>query len=141
MQPRNRNHRDGLIATLPLALLVAACGAVASPTSPATTPTPTATATPTVVPTPSPMAVPTPAPEPPLALFYTDAGAMAVFNGHGVEQWGLTNAQEGQLFGLTPKQASNYNLGPEMGSSNLFFFYQASPTNPTKSSSSLEPAS
>jgi len=54
---------------------------------------------------------------------------MAVFNGRGVEQWALTNAQEGQLFGLTARQASNYNLGPEMGNSNLFFFYQATPTS------------
>ena len=54
---------------------------------------------------------------------------MAVFNGQGVEQWGLTNAQEGQLFGLTAKQASGYNLGAQSGDSNLFFFYQANSTS------------
>ena len=57
---------------------------------------------------------------------------MEVVNGQGVEQWGLTNAQEGQLFGLTAKQASGYNLGPQSGTSNLFFFYQASPTTPNQ---------
>ena len=127
MQPRNRSHRHGLIATLPLALLLAACGAGASPSSPSRS-----TPTPTPVPTPSPTAVPTPAPEPPLALFYTDEGAMEVVNAQGVEQWGLTNAQEGQLFGLTAAQASKYNLGPLAGNSDLFFFYQASPTSPNK---------
>ncbi len=64
-----------------------------------------------------------------MALFYTDRGAIEVVNGQGVEQWGLTNAQEGKLFGLTPQQASKYNLGPISGNSNLFFFYQATPTS------------
>ena len=103
LQPRTRNDRHRLIATLPLALLVASCAAAGPTTTP--TPTASATATPTAVPTPSPTAVPMSAPEPPLALFYSDEGAMAVFNGQGVEQWSLTNAQEGQLFGLTAKQA------------------------------------
>ena len=127
MQTRNRNRRHGLIATLPLALLLAACGTGASPSSPSRS-----TPTPTPVPTPSPTAVPTPAPEPPLALFYQGQGAMEVVNAQGVEQWGLTNAQEGQLFGLTAAQASKYNLGPQAGNSNLFFFYQASPISPNK---------
>jgi hypothetical protein len=131
MQPRNRNRRHGLIATLPLALLLAACGTGASPSSPSRS-TPTPTPVPTLVPTPSPTAIPTPAPEPPLALFYQGQGAMEVVNAQGVEQWGLTNAQEGQLFGVTAAQASNYNLGPQAGNSNLFFFYQASPTSPNK---------
>ncbi|MFI5287615.1 MAG: hypothetical protein ACHQ4F_15030, partial [Candidatus Dormibacteria bacterium] len=48
MQHRNRSHRRALIATFPLALLLAACGAA---TSPATTPTPTPTATVTATPT------------------------------------------------------------------------------------------
>jgi hypothetical protein len=127
MQPRSHNHRHGLIATLPLAILLAACGAGASPSSPSRS-----TPTPTPVPTPSPTAVPTPAPEPPLALFYQGQGAMEVVNAQGVEQWGLTNAQEGQLFGLTAAQASKYNLEPQAGNSNLFFFYQASPISPNK---------
>src|ERR1039457_1506663 len=131
MQPRNRNRRHGLIATLPLALLLAAFGTGASPSSPSRS-TPTPTPVPTLVPTPSPTAVPTPAPEPPLALFYQGQGAMEVVNAQGVEQWGLTNAQEGQLFGLTAAQASKYNLGPQAGNSNLFFFYQASPISPNK---------
>jgi hypothetical protein len=142
MQPRNQNHRHGLIATLPLAVLLAACGTGATPSSPSpSTPTPSpssnsTTPTPTLVPTPSPTAVPTPAPEPPLAVFFggpgSQQGGLEVVNGQGVEQWGLTNAQEGQLFGLTAKQASNYNLAPQMGGSNLFFFYQATPTSPNK---------
>jgi hypothetical protein len=131
MQHRNKTHPHGLIATVPLAVLLAACGTNAASTTHSSSPTPTPTAT-TLIPTPSPTAVPTPAPEAPLALFYSDEGAMAVFNGQGVEQWGLTNAQEGQLFRLTAKQASNSNLGPEMGNSNLFFFYQASPTTPNQ---------
>jgi len=54
---------------------------------------------------------------------------MEVVNAQGVEQWGLTNAQEGQLFGLTAAQASKYNLGPQAGNSDLFFFYQPTPTS------------
>ena len=57
---------------------------------------------------------------------------MEVVNAQGVEQWGLTNAQEGQLFGLTAAQASKYNLEPQAGNSNLFFFYQASPVSSNK---------
>jgi hypothetical protein len=128
MQPRNPNHHHGLIAILPLVGLLAACGSTAATTA-HSSPTPTPTETPALVPTPSPTPVPTPTPEPPLALFYTDIGAMEVVNGQGVEQWGLTNAQEGQLFGLTAKQASNFQIGPQSGSSNLFFFYQPTPTS------------
>ena len=115
------------------AVSLVACGAVSSATPPSPSPTSAApTATPSLIPTPSPTAVPTPAPEPPLALYYTGEGAMEVVNSQGVEQWGLTNAQEGQLFGLTAKQASNYNLTPQVGGSNLVFFYQASPISPNK---------
>jgi hypothetical protein len=67
-----------------------------------------------------------------LAVFYTGEGAMEVVNAQGVEQWGLTNAQEGQLFGLTAAQASKYNFGPQSGNSNLFFSYQPSPTSSIK---------
>jgi hypothetical protein len=114
---------------------LAACGS--SPVTPTVrpvtaAPTVAATVAPTLVPTPSPTAVPTPAPEPPLALFYTDIGAMEVVSGQGVEQWGLTNAQEGKLFGLIAAQASKYNLAPQSGNSNLFFFYQPTPTSINK---------
>jgi hypothetical protein len=136
MQPRNKIHSHGLIGTVPLALLLAACGTTAATTAHSSSPTPTPTATTILVPTPSPTAVPTPAPEPPLAVFFggpgSQQGGLEVVNGQGVEQWGLTNAQEGQLFGLTAKQASNYNLAPQMGGSNLFFFYQATTTSPNK---------
>jgi len=57
---------------------------------------------------------------------------MEVVNAQGVEQWGLTNAQEGQLFGLTAAQASKFNFGPQSGNSNLFFSYQPSPTSSIK---------
>jgi hypothetical protein len=124
MQPRNKIHHRGLIGTVPLALLLAACGTTAATIAHSSSPTASVTATPPLAPTPSPSVEPTPAPEPPLALFYTDIGAMEVVNAQGVEQWGLTNAQEGKLFGLTAAQASNYNLGPQAGNSNLFFFYQ-----------------
>jgi hypothetical protein len=131
MQPRNRSHRHALMATVPFAVLLAACGTTAATSTHSSSPRPTPTAT-TLIPTPSPTAVPTSAPEPRLALFFAYSGAMAVFNSQGVEQWSLTNAQEGQLFGLTAEQASTYNLGPQSGNSNLFFFYQASPTSPNQ---------
>jgi hypothetical protein len=104
---------------------LAACGSTAVPPTarPTLAPTVAATIAPALVPTPTATAVPTPAPEPPLALFYTGVGAMEVVSSQGVKQWGLTNAQEGQLFGLSAKQASGYNLGPLSGNSNLFFFY------------------
>ena len=40
MQPRNQNHRHGLIATLPLAVLLAACGTGATRSSPSPPPQP-----------------------------------------------------------------------------------------------------
>jgi hypothetical protein len=132
MQPKNKIRSHRLIGTVPLALLLAACGTSAATIAHSSSPTPTPTATTTLVPTSSPTAVPTPAPQPPLALFYQGQGAMEVVNAQGVEQWGLTNAQEGKLFGLTAAQASKYNLGPDAGNSNLFFFYQATPTSTNK---------
>jgi hypothetical protein len=135
MKPTTENRRHGLIATLPLALLVAACGTAASTTKPATFPTtPTATATPTPSPAPTPSAVPTPAPEPPLAFFVNYGAALGaqqwkVVNAQGVEQWGLTPFQEGKLFGLTAQQVSNANLTPQAGATNLFLIYQASATS------------
>jgi hypothetical protein len=134
MQPRNKIHSHGLIGTVPLALLLAACGTTAATTAHSSSPTPTPTATTILLPTPSPTAVPTPAPEPPLALFFGGpcVGGLKVVNAQGVEQWGLTNAQEGKFFGLTAKQACNNNLAPQIGGSNLFFFYQATPTSPNK---------
>ena len=115
--------------TTVIGIAIVAMGLAACSSTVVLTARPTPTETPTLVPTPSPTPVPTPAPVPPLALFYSDVGAMAVFNGQGVEQWSLSNAQEGQLFGLTAAQARNYNLGPNSGNSNLFFFYQATPTS------------
>jgi hypothetical protein len=136
MQPRNQSHRHGLIATLPLALLLAACGAGAAPSSaPRSTPTPVPSATPapTPVPTPSPTAVPTPLPEPPLAVL-SKGRDLKVVNSQGVEQWGLTSAQEGQFFGLTAQQANNpdIEINAKEGGSNLFLFYQVLNSTGTK---------
>ena len=50
-----------------------------------------------------------------------------------MKQWGLTYAQEGKFFGLTPQQAGNFTPGDfQIGGSNLFFFSQATPTSPNK---------
>lgn len=131
----SQNRRHGLIATLPLALIVAACGTAASTTKPATSSTsPSATATPTQIPAATPSAVPTPAPEPPLAFFVNYGAALGaqqwkVVNAQGVEQWGLTPTQEGKLFGLTAQQVSTANLTPQAGDTDLFLIYQASPTS------------
>jgi hypothetical protein len=137
MQPRNRSHRHGLIATGPLAVLLAACGTTAATTTHSSSPAPTPTATTILVPTPSPTAVPTPAPEPPLAVLFggpdSPQGGLEVVNGQGAEQWGITYAQEGKFFGLTAQQAGNFTPGDfQIGGSNLFFFYQATPTSPNK---------
>ena len=128
MHPRNRSHRHGLIATVPLALLLAACGAA---TSPATTPTPTARATPTVIPTASATAVPTPVAEPALAVLsdagvYTEysAGNLKVVNGQGVEQWSMTNATMLKLFGLSAQDAKtpNFTIGSVVAGSYIYLF-------------------
>jgi|HubBroStandDraft_6_1064221.scaffolds.fasta_scaffold110270_3 hypothetical protein len=90
-----------------------------------------------LVPAPSPTAVPTPAPGPPLAVLFggpdSPQGGLEVVNGQGVEQWGLTYAQEGTFFGLTAQQAGKFSPGDFLiGGSNLFFFSQATPASPNK---------
>src|SRR5580704_610698 len=136
MQPGNQNHRHGLIASVPLAVLLAACGTAATTTR-SSSPTPIPTATTMLVPAPSPTAVPTPAPGPPLAVLFggpdSPQGGLEVVNGQGVEQWGLTYAQEGTFFGLTAQQAGKFSPGDFLiGGSNLFFFSQATPASPNK---------
>src|ERR1019366_9035943 len=134
MQCRDKNHRQVLIAALPLAVLLAACGAGATPRppspSPATpTPSPTSnptTPTPTLVPTPSPTAVPTPAAEPPLAVL-SQGQELKVINGQGVEQWGLTTPQMEQIFGVSAQQIFNGVTAEEAGP-NLVLFYNATST-------------
>jgi hypothetical protein len=104
MQPRSHNRRHGLIGTVPLALLLAACGTTAATTthSSSPTPTPTPTATPTLVPTP----VPTPS-EPVLGVLqYNACGGcspegLRVINAQGATQWSLTGAQINAYLGLT----------------------------------------
>src|SRR5580700_3967092 len=92
------------------------------------------TPTPSPAPTPSPTASPAPVSDPPLALLYNNSPApgaqqLEAINAKGVEQWGLTQAQEGQYFGLTAQQYGAASNGPQIGGSNLFFFFQSTPTS------------
>lgn len=126
-QPRNQNHRHGLIATLPLAVLLAACGTGAtrsspSPSSPTPSSNPTTPIT-TLVPSPSPTAVPTPAPEPPLAVL-SHGQELKMINDQGVEQWELTNLKMEQIFGLSAQQAASQGFGvtAEEAGPNLVLF-------------------
>ncbi len=59
---------------------------------------------------------------------------MEVVNGQGVEQWRLTNAQEGQFFGLTAQQANSpdFEVNAKEGGTDLFLFYQKLNTTITK---------
>ena len=90
MQPRSHNHRSDWIATLPLAVLLAACGAGASPSSPARS-----TSTPTPVPTPSvPATTPTPRPTPSAPVIGSPLAVIGSENvGIGPYTLGLVNAQ------------------------------------------------
>ncbi len=116
------------------AVAVAACGsgtsAPASAPTPRATPTETTTATPTSA--PSPTAVPVSGP--PLAVLYDSSPAstaqqLEVMNGEGVKQWGLTVAQEGQYFGLTAQQYGPGSNAPQIGGSDLYFFFQSTPSS------------
>jgi hypothetical protein len=134
MQPRTQQHRTGLIATVPLAVLLAACGATAGTAaqSSLSTPTPIRTATPTQIPSPAPISPPPPGV--PLALLYSGSpapGALQVeaINTKGVQQWGLTQAQEAQYFGLTVAQYGADSSTPQIGGSYLYFFSQATPAS------------
>lgn len=120
MELRNQNRRRGLIATLPLSLLVAACGATgastSSPSTPTGTPTPSSpltaptTPAPTTIPTASPTPVPTPLPVPPLAVL-SYGQELKVVNSQGVEQWGLSNAAMERIFGVTAQEALTQGFG------------------------------
>jgi hypothetical protein len=130
MQPRSQNHLRGLIATLPLAVLLAACGTGApsssSPTSsPSSKPT---TPSPTLVATPSPTAAPTPAPVPPLAVL-SQGQELKVVNSQGVEQWSLSNAAMEKIFGVSASQAQTHGFGinSEIGGSHITLFYNITP--------------
>jgi hypothetical protein len=127
MQPRNRSHRHGLIATLPLVVLLAACGAAATTThlsSPMPTPNPTATPTPTSAPTLIPTPIPTAAPEPPLAVL-SQGQELKVVNTQGVEQWSLSNAAMEKIFGVSASQAQTQGFGinSQIAGSNIILFY------------------
>jgi|HubBroStandDraft_4_1064222.scaffolds.fasta_scaffold00594_3 hypothetical protein len=132
MQPRNQNHRHGLIATVPLALLLAACTTTAATTahssSSAPTPSPSGnptTPTPTLVPTPSPTAAPTPAPEPPLAVL-SQGQELKVVNTQGVEQFELSNAAMMTIFGVSATQevTQGFGINSAIAGSNIYLFYE-----------------
>lgn len=132
MQPRNPHHRHGLIATVPLALLLAACTTTAATTAHSSSSTPTqspssnpTTPTPTLVPTPSPTAVPTPAPEPPLAVL-SQGEELKVVNTQGVEQFELSNAAMMKIFGVSASQeaAQGFGINSAIAGSNIYLFHE-----------------
>ena len=131
MQPRNQNHRHGLIATVPLALLLAACTTTAPTTTHSSSSAPTqspssnpTTPTPTLVPTPSSTAVPTLAPEPPLAVL-SQGEELKVVNTQGVEQFELSNAAMMKIFGVSASQEATQGFGinSAIAGSNIYLFY------------------
>ena len=105
MQPRNQIHRHGLIATLPLALLLAACGAGASPTSSSHS-----IPTPTPVPTPSvPATTPTPSPTPSAPVVANPLAVVGSQNaGIGPYTLGLVNAKGIVVASVTANTPSDY---------------------------------
>lgn len=128
MQPRNQNHRHGLIATVPLALLLAACTTTAATTahSSSSAPTPSlsnnpTTPTPTLVPT----TAPTPAPEPPLAVL-AQGQELKVVNTQGVEQFELSNAAMMKIFGVSASQevTQGFGINSAIAGSNIYLFYE-----------------
>jgi hypothetical protein len=69
-----------------------------------------------------------------LAVLYASSPAssaqqLEVMNGEGVKEWGLTVAQEGQYFGLTAQQYGPGSNAPQIGGSDLFFFFQSTPAS------------
>jgi hypothetical protein len=69
-----------------------------------------------------------------LALLYNYSPApgalqLEVINAKDVQQWGLTQAQEAQYFGLTATQYGPIANSPQIGGSDLFFFIQSTPTS------------
>ncbi len=109
MHPGNRNHRHGLVATLPLALLLAACGAGISPSSVSRS-TPTPTPVPTLTPTPSvPATTPTPSPTPSAPVAANSFAVVGSQNaGIGPYTLGLVNAQGIVAAAVTSNGPSDY---------------------------------
>lgn len=129
MQPRNQIHRHGLIATLPLALLLAACGAGASPSSPSRS-----TQTPTPVPTPSvPATTPTPSPTPSAPVVASPLAVVGSQNaGVGPYKLGLVNAQGIVVAAVTATTPSDYNSVGDPGitsTSDSRLYYEDGNTN------------
>jgi hypothetical protein len=118
MQPGNQNRRHGLIATLPLAVLLAACGTTAATTTHSSSPTPTPTATTT------PAATITPLPVPPLAVL-SQGQELKVVNSQGVRQWSLSNAAMEKIFGVSASQAQTQGFGinSQIAGPNIILFY------------------
>jgi hypothetical protein len=113
MQPRSRSHRHRLIATLPLAFLLAACGAGASPSSPSRS-TPTPTPVPTPVPTPSP----TPVPAPPLVVTAPCNGCLGT--GGTAVQLTLVG-EDGRVAATVDDPGGAYGNSYYVGSSDVYF--------------------
>ena len=134
MRRRTQGHRNGMIITAPLALLLAACGTAAT-SNPILGSTPTSTPSPSSAATPSPSAISTPAPETPLAVLTATTGqGYEVVNAQRVEQWGLTTAKLAQIFGVTVTQilhVDDEELWPvdpiqvEVAGPNFVLFYGA----------------
>ena len=105
LQRRSHNHRRGWIATFPVALLLAACGAGGSPNSPARS-----TPTPTPVPTPSvPATTPTPSPTPSAPVVANPLAVIGSQNADtGPYKLGLVNAQGVVVAAVTANTPSDY---------------------------------
>jgi len=105
MRPRSHNHCRDWIATLPLALLLAACGAGASPSSASRS-----IPTPTPVPTPGvPATTPTPSPTPSTPVVANPLAVVGSENaGIGPYTLGLVNAQGIVVAAVTATTPSDY---------------------------------
>jgi hypothetical protein len=134
MQPRNRSHRHGLVATLPLALLLAACGAGASPSAAShSTPTPTPIPTPVSTPSAVPSTPPTPSPTPSAPVVANPLAVVASPNGFsGPYTLGLVNAKGIVVATVTAKNPSDYWVGGDptiTSTSDTRLYYEDGNTN------------
>jgi hypothetical protein len=127
IQPRNHDHPRDWIATLPLALLLAACGAGASPSSPSRS-------TATIIPTPSvPATTPTPTPTPSAPVVANPLAVVGSENvGTGPYTLGLVNAQGIVVAAVTANTPSDYYSGGDPGitsTSDSRLYYEDGNTN------------
>ena len=64
-----------------------------------------------------------------MAVLSDRSGNLKAVTDQGLEQWGLTQAQEAQYFGLTATQYGPIGNSPQIGGADLFFFIQSTPTS------------